>query len=61
VILDGLNGMNEYIETNFTDIKDILQNYKDEVTRVVTNKNEKEIAELKKELKAKEAQINNLK
>jgi cell division protein FtsB len=53
--------MNEYIETNFTDIKDILQNYKDEVTRVVTNKNEKEIAELKKELKAKEAQINNLK
>ena len=53
--------MTEIIEANFSQIKDILQKHKDEMIKAITQKNEKEIAELKQDLKAKDVQIYDLK
>ena len=60
-LLENLTGMTEIIEANFSQTKDILQKHKDEMISAITQKNEKEIAELKNDLKAKDIQINNLK
>ncbi len=60
-LLENLTGMTDIIETNFTQIKDILQRHKNEMIEAITQKNEKEIAELKKDLKAKDIQIHDLK
>jgi Na+/phosphate symporter len=60
-LLENLTGMTDIIEANFSQIKDILQKHKDEMISAITQKNEKEIAELKNDLKAKDIQINNLK
>jgi hypothetical protein len=38
-----------------------MESHKDEMIKAITQKNEKEITELKKELKAKNLQINKLK
>ena len=60
-LLENRTGMTDIIEANFSQIKDILQTHKSEIIVAVTQKNEKEIAELKQELKAKDIQINDLK
>ncbi len=60
-LLENLTGMTDIIEANLSQIKDILQAHKDEIIVAITRKNEKEIAELKQELKAKDIQINDLK
>jgi Na+/phosphate symporter len=60
-LLENLTGMTDIIEANFSQIKDILQKHKDEMISAITQKNEKEIAELKNDLKAKDIQINKLK
>ena len=53
--------MTDIIEANFSQIKDILHKHKSEMIEAITQKNEKEIAELKQDLKAKDIQINDLK
>ena len=53
--------MTDIIEANFSQIKDILQAHQDKLIETINLKNQKEIAELKQELKAKDIQINNLK
>ena len=60
-LLENLGGMTEIIEANFSQIKDILQTHKDEVIKTITQEKNKEISDLKNEIKAKEAQINILK
>ena len=60
-LLENLTGMTDIIEANFSQIKDILQKHKSEMIEAITQKNEKEIAELKQDLKAKDIQINDLK
>ena len=59
-LLQNLSGMTDIIEANFTQIKDILEKHKDDVIKAITQEKNKEIAELKNEIKAKEIQINNL-
>jgi cell division protein FtsB len=53
--------MTEIIENNFSSIKDILQKHKEDVMNAITNEKNKEISELKSDIKAKEVQINDLK
>jgi hypothetical protein len=53
--------MTDIIESNFSQIKDILQEHQDKLIETITLKNQKEIAELKQIIEAKETQINNLK
>jgi cell division protein FtsB len=53
--------MTEIIETNFSSIKDILQKHKEDVMNAINNEKNKEISELKSNIKAKEVQINDLK
>ena len=53
--------MTDIIEANFSQIKDILQAHQDKLIETITLKNQKEIAELKQNIEAKEIQINNLK
>jgi hypothetical protein len=60
-LIEKLTGMTDIIEANFSQIKEILEKHKDEMIKVITQKNEKEIINLKQELKAKDIQINNLK
>ncbi len=60
-MLENLTGMTEIIEANFSQIKDILQAHQDKLIETINLKNQKEIAELKQELKVKDIQINNLK
>ena len=60
-LLENLGGMTDIIEANFSQIKDILQMHKDEVIKAITKEKNKEISELKTEIKAKDVQINNLK
>jgi Na+/phosphate symporter len=60
-LLENLGGMTDIIEANFSQIKDILQIHKDEVIKAITKEKNKEISELKTEIKAKDVQINNLK
>lgn len=47
MLLEKLTRMTDFIQTNITQIKDVLQNHKDEMLKAITEKNEKEIAELK--------------
>ena len=47
MLLEKLTIMTEFIQTNITQNKDVLQNHKDEMLKAITEKNEKEIAELK--------------
>jgi hypothetical protein len=67
-LLESLGGMTEIIEANFSQIKDILQSYKEDIIKAITKEKEdslkalaqeknKEISELKSEIKAKEVQI----
>ena len=60
-MVENIDGMNDRIETNFSEIRDLLQDYKNEMLSGDTKKNEKEIAELKNELKSKDNLINDLK
>ena len=53
--------MTDIIEANFSQMKDILQQHKDDVIKAITQQKEKEIASLKNDIKAKDVQINNLK
>jgi acyl-CoA reductase-like NAD-dependent aldehyde dehydrogenase len=53
--------MTEIIEANFSQIKDILQNHKEEVIKAITQEKNKEISDLKAKIEAKEVQINILK
>ncbi len=52
--------MTDIIESNFSQIKDILQRHKEEVIKVITEEKNKEISELKNDIKAKEIKINTL-
>jgi transcription initiation factor IIF auxiliary subunit len=60
-LLENLGGMTDIIEANFTQIKDALQKVKEDVIKAITQEKNKEIAELKADIKAKEVHINNLK
>ena len=60
-MVENIDGMNDRIETNFSEIRDLLHDYKNEMLSGDTKKNEKEIAELKNELKSKDNLINDLK
>lgn len=53
--------MTEIIEANFSQIKVILQKNKEEVIDAITQEKNKEISELKSEIKAKDIVINTLK
>jgi hypothetical protein len=53
-LLENLTGMTEIIEANFFQIKNILKQHKDELIEAITQKNEKEIAELKQDIKDKD-------
>ena len=59
-LLENLSGMTDIIEANFSQIKDILEKHKDDVIKAIMQEKNKEIAELKNEIKAKEIQINHL-
>ncbi len=60
-MVENIDGMNDRIETNFSEIKDLLHEYKNQMASEVIKKNEKEMAELKNELKSKDNLINDLK
>jgi Na+/phosphate symporter len=60
-LLENLGGMTDIIEANFTQIKDALQKVKEDVIKAITQEKNKEIAELKTDIKAKEVQIQSLK
>jgi hypothetical protein len=60
-VVENIDGMNDRIETNFSEIRDLLQDYKNDMLSGDTKKNEREIAELKNELKSKDNLINDLK
>ena len=60
--------MTDIIETNFSQIKEILQQNKEEDIKAITSEKNKEISklegeikDLKNDLKAKDSQVNNLK
>ena len=59
-MLESLSGMTDIIESNFSQIKDILKTHKEEVIKVITEEKNQEISELKNDIKAKEVQINTL-
>ena len=56
-LLESLGGMTDIIEANFSQIKDILQKNKEDVIKAITQEKNKEISDLKTEIKAKEVQI----
>ena len=60
-LLENLGGMTDIIEANFSQIKDILEKLKNDVIKAITQEKNREITELKNEIKAKEGIINNLK
>ncbi len=67
-LLENLGGMTDIIEANFSQIKDILQSHKEDVIKAITKEKEvlikeknKEIFDLKDDIKAKELQIQTLK
>jgi len=39
-LLENLGGMTEIIEANFSEIKDILQNQKEEIIKAITKEKE---------------------
>ena len=45
--------MTDIIEANFSQMKDILEQHKDDVIKAITQQKEKEIASLKNDIKAK--------
>ena len=53
--------MTDIIEANFSQIKEILQQHKDEVIKAINLEKNKEIVELKNIISAKENFIHNLK
>ena len=59
-LLENLGGMTDIIEANFAQIKDILEKHKDEVIKAITQEKNKEITDLKSEIKAKDAEIKSL-
>ncbi len=61
ILLENLGGMTDIIEANFSQIKDILEKLKNDVIKAITQEKNREITELKNEIKAKEGIINNLK
>jgi len=52
-LLESLGGMTEIIEANFSQIKEIMQEHKEDLIKAITQEKNKEISELKNELKAK--------
>ena len=56
-LLENLGGMTDIIEANFAQIKDILEKHKDEVIKAITQEKNKEITDLKSDIKAKDARI----
>lgn len=53
--------MTEIIEANFSQIKEIMQENKEDLIKAITQEKNKEIAELKNELRAKEEKMLSLK
>lgn len=47
MLIEKFTRMSDFIQTNITQNKDDLKNHKDEMMQAITEKNEKEIAELK--------------
>ncbi len=47
MLLEKLTRMSDFIQTNITQNKDVLQNHKEDMLKAITEKNENEIAELK--------------
>ncbi len=60
-LLENLGGMADIIEANFTQIKNIVEQHKDEVIKAISLEKNKEISELKSEMKEKDSQIMALK
>jgi hypothetical protein len=56
-LLESLGGMTEIIEANFSQIKEIMQEHKEDLIKAITQEKNKEIAELKNELRAKEEKM----
>jgi hypothetical protein len=56
-LLESLGGMTEIIEAEFSQIKEIMQEHKEDLIKVITQEKNKEIAELKNELRAKEEKM----
>ena len=56
-LLDNLGGMTEIIEVNFSQIKDILYQHKEDLIKAITQEKNKEVLELKSELKAKDEKL----
>jgi Na+/phosphate symporter len=56
-LLESLGGMTEIIEANFSQIKEIMQEHKQDLIKAITQEKNKEIAELKNELRAKEEKM----
>ena len=56
-LLENLGGMTDIIEANFAQIKDILEKHKNEVIKAITQEKNKEITDLKSDIKAKDARI----
>ena len=46
-LLESLGGMTEIIEANFSQIKEIMQEHKEDLIKAITQQKNKEIAELK--------------
>jgi hypothetical protein len=51
-LLENLGGMTDIIEANFSQIKDILQQNKQEVINTITTEKNKEISDLKSKIDA---------
>ena len=60
-LLENLGGMTDLIEANFTQIKDILEKLKNDVIKAINQEKNRDISELKDEIRAKDGIINNLK
>lgn len=57
-LLENLGEMTDIIEVNFSQITDILKKLKEDVIHAITQEKNKEISELKTEIKVKDEKIN---
>ncbi len=53
-LLENLGGMTDIIEANFSQIKDLFQKYKEDVIKSINQEKNKEISDLKNDIKAKD-------
>ncbi len=59
-LLEKLGGMTDLIEHNFSQLKDVLEKNTNQVIKAITQEKNKEIADLKENIKAKDAEIERL-